>query len=54
MNLNDEQVESFMHQLREGQEINSPVNESSWEKNDKAFIDRDIEDATKQFYEDGK
>lgn len=54
MNLNDEQVEALIHQVREGQETNIPVNESSWDQNDRAFRDRDIEDATKQFYEDGK
>ena len=54
MNLTDEQVTAFMHQVREGQVTNEQIYEESWNQKDQAFKDRDVEDLTKQFYEDGK
>ena len=36
------------------QQTQRQVPESSWDKNDRAFRERDVEDLTKQFYDDGK
>ena len=54
MNLTDEQIKALVQQVKGGQEKDIQVTESTWEKNDREFRDRDIEDLTKQFYEDGK
>ena len=54
MNLTDEQIKALVQQVKGGQEKDIQVTESTWDKNDREFRDRDIEDLTKQFYEDGK
>ncbi len=55
MNLNEEQMKTILHQsLEGGQKTPEQVYEESWNKKDQAFKDKDVEDLTKQFYEDEK
>lgn len=54
MNLTDEQIKALVQQVKGGAELGVQVSESTREKNDREFRDRDVEDLTKQFYEDGK
>ncbi len=52
--LREEEKAALLQQVLEVKQQQNQVPDTSWNKNDQAFIDRDIEDITKQFYDDGK
>ena len=52
MNLNRQQMDEFLYQIKNQNQ--SAGGTSSWLDKDREFIEQDVEDATKEFYDDGK
>ena len=51
MKLSEDQINEILYQVKSAKGSGSP---NSFDDKDREFIDRDVEDATKQFYYDGK
>lgn len=54
MNLPQEAIDSILTQVNSSPKTNEQIYKESWENKDAEFIEKDVEDLTKEFYKDGK